>query len=101
VIEATGASIQYESNADVIEEAMRPFTEGDDPDVVFECHSHWAVGWVAGFSVRVLRNGKITEAFKTYHELAQRLADYPCLDEHDYSSREYEATLENLPDTKP
>ena len=36
------------SNADAIAEAMEPFTEGDDPDVVLEIHSHWAVGHVDG-----------------------------------------------------
>lgn len=88
-----------QSNAAVIEDAMRPFTEGDDPDVVFESHSHWACGHVDGFSVRVFRNGQITEAFKKYHELAERMADYPVLDDEDYSNREYEATLENITDS--
>lgn len=87
-----------QSNAAAIEAALTPFTESDNPDVVFESHSHWAVGHVDGFSVRVFHDGQITEAFKAYHALAQRLADYPVLDESDYSSREYEATLANLPD---
>ena len=52
------------SNADAIAEAMEPFTEGDDPDVVMESHYHWAVGHVDGFSIRVFRNGEITDAFK-------------------------------------
>ena len=86
------------SNADAIAEAMEPFTDGDDPDVVMESHSHWAVGHVDGFSVRVFRDGEVTDAFKTYHDLAERLADYPILDEEDYSRREYEATLENIAD---
>jgi hypothetical protein len=57
-----------------------PFTEGDDPDVVFESHSHWAVGHVDGFSIRVFDgDGKITEAFRKYHELAEAMDDYPIL----------------------
>lgn len=28
------------SNADAIAKAMEPYTEGDDPDVVMESHSH-------------------------------------------------------------
>ena len=64
---------------------MEPFTEGDDPDVVFESHSHWAVGHVDGMSLRVVKSGQITEAFRQYHELASKLADYPLLDEEDYS----------------
>lgn len=87
-----------QSNAAVIEKAMQPFTEGDEPDVVLESHSHWAVGHVDGFSVRVFKDGDITKAFKTYHELACQLEDYPILDESDYSEREYEATLDNIKD---
>ncbi len=87
-----------QSNAAFIAKALEPFTEGDDPDVVFESHAHWAVGFIAGFSIRVFRDGEITEAFKTYHELAQRMDDYPILDESDYSERELEATLENIDD---
>jgi|SRR5579872_5015285 len=85
-----------QSNAAVIEKALRPFTEGNDPDVVFESHSHWAVGHVDGASIRVFRRGRITKAFKVYHEMAERMADYPILDESDYSEREYEATYQNV-----
>lgn len=85
-----------ESNADAIAKAMEPFTEGDDPDVVFESHSHWAVGHVDGFSIRVYRDNEITDAFRAYHDLAERLAVYPILDEEDCSRREHEATLDNI-----
>lgn len=86
------------SNADAIAGAMEPFAEGDDPDVVMESHGHWAVGHVDGFSVRVYRDGEITDAFRAYHDLAERLDGYPILDEDDYSRREYEATLDNIAD---
>lgn len=85
-----------QSNAALIEKELTPFTEGNDPDVVFESHSHWAVGHVDGFSIRVFRRGRITKAFRKYHELAARMAEYPILDEIDYSNREYEATVENI-----
>jgi hypothetical protein len=84
------------SNADFIGEALTPFSEADDPDVVFETHSHWAVGHVDGFSIRVYREGEITEAFRAYHELAERMSDYPILDEKDYSRREHDSTVENI-----
>lgn len=87
-----------QSNASFIAKALEPFTEGDDPDLVFESHSHWAVGHIDGFSVRVFKDGKVTEAFERYHELAERMDDYPILDESDYSERELEATLENIED---
>src|SRR4051812_25482499 len=51
------------SNAATINNAMMPFTEADEPDVVIESHNHWAVGHVSGFSVRVFQNGEITAAF--------------------------------------
>src|SRR5207249_1782032 len=79
-----------------IEAALKPFSEGENPDVVFESHSHWAVGHVDGFSIRVFKRGRVTKAFKTYHELAERMADYPILDESDYSEREYQAAFDNL-----
>ena len=83
-----------QSNADAIDKALAPFLEG--PDVRAEHHGHWACGWIDGYAIRVYRNGQITEAFRAYHALAARLADYPILDEEDHSRREYEATLENL-----
>jgi hypothetical protein len=88
-----------QSNAAAIEEALEPFTNGNDPDVVAEHHHHWAVGWIDGFSIRVFRRGRITKAFQTYHELVERMDDYPVLDDEDYSRREYEATLENIADS--
>lgn len=87
-----------QSNAKVINAAMSLFTQGDDPDVVFESHSHWAVGSITGFSVRVFQGRKVTAAFRKYHELAVQMDDYPILDEADYCDREYEATVENIVD---
>lgn len=86
------------SNAGVIAAALEPFTDGDDPDVVMESHNHWAVGHVDGFSIRVFRDGQVTDAFRKYHELAESMANYPVLDESDYSNREYEATVANIAD---
>jgi hypothetical protein len=87
------------SNASVIRKRLLPFTEGDDPDVVFESHSHWAVGNVDGFSLRVFKDGEITEAFRIYHDLMEQRDTYPILDETDYSNREYEATVANIIDS--
>ena len=87
-----------QSNGAVIRKALSSFADAEVPDVVFESHSHWAVGHIDGFSVRVYRDGQITEAFRTYHRLAESMAGYPILDESDYSERETEATFENLTD---
>ena len=92
------SGLQDCSNARVIERALEPFTKGDDPDVVFEFHAHWTVGQLNGFSIRVLRNGRITEAFRIYHGLMERLAEHPILDEEHYSSRVIDATLDNILD---
>jgi hypothetical protein len=86
------------SNAAIIANALRPFSETENPDVVFESHSHWAVGHVDGFSIRVYRDGEMINAFRAYHGLMERLDAYPVLDEADYSDREYEAALENIED---
>ena len=85
-----------QSNAKTIADDLEQFTEADDPDVVPESHSHWACGWVDGFSIRVFRDGKITNAFRKYCELMNSLEDYPILDETDYSNREYDAAIENI-----
>ena len=77
---------------------MKPFLGREPCDVMEEHHKHWAVGWVDGYAIRVFRRGRITKAFRTWHDLQQRLADYPILDEDDYSNRVYEATLENIAD---
>lgn len=84
------------SNASVFQTALERFTDGDDPSVVFETHSSWLVGHIDGFSIRVFRDGKITDAFRKYHELAESESNYCILDEEDFSRREYEATLENI-----
>src|SRR5438270_13492508 len=62
-----------QSNASVIETALKPFSESQNPDVVFEHHSHWLVGSISGLSIRVFKRSRITKAFRTYHELAERI----------------------------
>ena len=87
-----------QSNAETIHEAMMPFLNRKPCDAMEEHHTHWAVGWVDGYAIRVFRRGRITKAFRTWHDLQSRLADYPILNEDDYSQREYETTLENIAD---
>lgn len=83
-----------ESNAEVIARELEPFIESGD--VVPENHSHWAVGWVSGYAIRVYRDGDITEAFRTWTELQERIADYPLLDEEDHSRREFDSAIEAI-----
>lgn len=90
------AGLLAQSDHAEINERFAPFMEGDDPDVVAESHSHWAVGWIGGFSIRVFRpDGTITPAFEELCRIKETLEDYPVLNEADYSDREYVATLEN------
>jgi hypothetical protein len=90
------AGLLEESNEQAINDRLRPFSEGDDPDLIFERHSHWAVGYLDGFSLRVYKpDGTITPAFQEFCRLKEELEAYPILDESDYSEREHRATLEN------
>ena len=90
------AGLLAESNHTEIAKLLALFTEGDDPDVVAESHSHWAVGYLDGFSIRVYgKDGGITDAFTEFCRIKERMDDYPILSESDYSEREYAATLEN------
>ncbi|APU89149.1 conserved hypothetical protein [Virus Rctr71] len=87
-----------ESNALVIDKALEPF---EGTDTIQEHHTHWAVGWVDGWAIRVYNNdGTITEAFKAYADPAYALSQYPILDEEDFSQREYDATIENIESEK-
>ena len=90
------AGLLEQSNEKVFNERLRPFSEGDDPDLVFERHSHWAVGYLDGFSIRVRRpDGSITPAFSQFCSIKDALEGYPILDEADYSEREWRETLDN------
>jgi hypothetical protein len=84
-----------QSNAEAIHQALMPFL---NKDVLEEHHTHWACGWCEGYAIKVFKRGRITRAFRTYYNLQQRLAEYPLLDEDDYSNRVYEATLANIDD---
>lgn len=87
------------SNSVQIGMALKPFIDADidDPMVVEEDHSHFLCGWIRGWSVLVYRDGQITEAFRVFHGLLERMANYPILSEDHYSEMELEATYENIP----
>lgn len=84
-----------ESNTAIIDKALGRYRA----NIRAERHNHWACGYVDGYAIRVRDSrGRITPAFRKYAELMERLADYPILDETEYSEREYLATLENVKD---
>jgi hypothetical protein len=84
-----------QSNAAQIEEMLKPFIARDT--VRAETHSHWAVGHVDGYAILVYtKKGKVTKAFQKWCDIQEQLADYPVLNDEDYSERETEATEKNL-----
>jgi hypothetical protein len=90
------AGLLEQSNEQAINERLKQFAEGDDPDLVFERHSSWLVGFIDGFSIRVFKpNGTITPAFEEFCQIKAELEAYPILDEQHYSELEYSSTLEN------
>jgi hypothetical protein len=82
------------ANAQAIDAELSQFVEMGD--VVSQRHSHWAVGHVDGYAIRVYDDeGSITDAFRCWCDIAQRLDDYPILDESLYSELELEAQNES------
>ncbi len=69
---------------------------GKNPSVIAESHSHWLVGHIDGFSIKVYSRGKVTKAFCIFYELLQQIEAYSILDESDYAMREHAATLANI-----
>lgn len=83
-----------QSNAAAIEKMMEPHL---GENVISQCHNHWAVGHVDGYAIRVFDDkGDVTDAFKAWQDIVEKLENYPVLDDDDHSSRESEATLENI-----
>ena len=84
------------ANEKAIIERMRPFTEGDPPDASLIRHSHWAVGFVDGYEIRVYdATGNVTPAFKAWAEIQESLESYDCLDETLYSEMQDEEMRES------
>jgi hypothetical protein len=87
------SGLAEQSNARAIDSVMEKF--GDD--AVSERHNHCLVGWVEGYSIRVYdEQGQVTEAFKAWCDVQERLADYPLLDEDDLGNKECEACYDNI-----
>lgn len=95
-----------QSNSAAIAKALEPFFEDEREDISEQSHSHWAVGYVDGYAIRVHPLNKegvpttseYTPAFQKYCELLISLENYPILNEDDYSQRETEATIRNIMD---
>ena len=82
------SSLLEQSNWDYIQKTFDKF----DPEYVISWRAgHWAVGWIEYFGIAANASDQmIIEAA----EIVAALADYPILDESDYSERQYEAVQE-------
>ncbi len=77
-----------ESNWEVAKEKF-----GGKPGVREASFSHWAVGW--GESLLVSKDAP-EDVLEAAEEMLDGLENYPVLDEEDYSSREYKASIKNI-----
>lgn len=90
------SDILEKSNAEEIEKRLSPFMNNESPDVISESHNHWACGYVEGYAIRVYdAQGNITQAIREIWTIAQQLANYPVLNEEDYSEKEEEEKEES------
>jgi hypothetical protein len=67
---------------------------GDKEGVEVNRASHWGVGWVEFIMVRKDAPRGVIEALD--NDICYLAEDYPVLDEDDFSSREFEETIENI-----
>ena len=90
------------NQADTLEDSNRATIERElkeaDPDnVSFSYENHWAVGKINSVVITALDdNGDETPAWIKIVELAAALADYPILDESDFSEREWNELTDNV-----
>lgn len=81
-----------ESNFAFIERELRSLPEfkswqGDEEPITTERFSHWAVGWIDYLII----NPEFSAGIELTEKLREKLEDYPCLDEEDWSQRESDA----------
>jgi hypothetical protein len=89
------STLMDQSNEEAIKKMMQPFIDDGSAQLIRD--SHWAVGYVDGYAVRVYdKMGDITPAFQQVAEIKESLSSYPVLDEEDYLQKEYDATIENI-----
>lgn len=64
---------------------------GESDIVTIVRESHWAVGWVEWIAIEADGTTESDKALETADAAQARLADYPVLDDDDYSAREQES----------
>lgn len=88
------ASMLHQTNFDIVSGDLIKYK-----GVHTERFNHWACGWV-DYLIVVCRTkaGKPTKAMLAAIEWQKKLEDYPVADEEEYSRREYETMMENMPE---
>lgn len=76
------SEVLEQSNFDV---TLRELGGESDPEVVVAGTNHWAVGWVD----RILVHKDAYDKLRILDAIAEKLEDYPVLDEEDFSEREW------------
>lgn len=85
-----GSDLITQSNWDQQWDALKAFRAdvpgADEVSPVAVCENHWLVGWVEWVAIHESNGPALREADR----LAGALADYPVLDDEDFSRREWE-----------
>lgn len=92
-----------QSNREAIEAALTEVSEQTNGDYHEMSSNHFAFGHTYDVVMApILKTDSehpaefVNPVFEKLFELQKQMEDYPCLDEEDYSRREYEATIENI-----
>lgn len=64
---------------------------GETDTVLTVCENHWAVGWVEWIAIHESDSAALERA----NEIADKLEDYPVVDEMDFSNEEFEEACES------
>lgn len=88
------AGVGRSRDSDILEESnfetMLSELGGESETVIVVHEGHWAVGWVEWIAIHESDDA----ALETADRLRGRLNNYPILDEHDYSEREWNAAAD-------
>lgn len=71
--------------------ALRLLGGENDPGVLVVRESHWAVGWVEWIAI----HESWDETLEKANTIADKLEDYPVVDENDWSEMEFEEACES------
>ena len=92
------AGVGQSRDSDCLEQSnfatMLALLGGESDVVTVVTENHWAVGWVSWIAIEADGTPESDKALQIADEAKERLADYPVLDESDWSGREQEAANE-------